>query len=106
MHSLVGWAIRAFYARLRRAMGAGTKFPDGKDSHAPCPRCHNSQLRKNAWARRATGLVMDEGRATAFAHPTILHERALAKRNQSATIARPEMEQWRPCSSASMRRSR
>ena len=31
----VGWAIRAFYARLRRAMGAGTIFPYGNDSRAP-----------------------------------------------------------------------
>src|SRR5882724_5518949 len=26
----VGWAIRAFYARLRRAMGAGTAFQRGR----------------------------------------------------------------------------
>ena|SRR5215510_8932833 len=40
----------------RVGKGAGTKFPDGKDSRAPCPRCHNSQLRRNAWARRTRDL--------------------------------------------------
>jgi len=35
-------------------------FPDGKDSRAPCPRCHNSQLRKNARARRTTGFDIME----------------------------------------------
>src|SRR5262245_57469277 len=66
MHSLVGWAK----ALARR-------FPDSKDSRAPCPRCHNSQLRKNAWARRTRDFAKRKGSARAFAHPTILF---LAKR--------------------------
>src|SRR5215475_2645652 len=55
----------------RVGKGAGTKFPDGKDSRAPCPRCHNSQLRKTAWARRTIGSPLWPCGANAFAHPTI-----------------------------------
>src|SRR5215475_12824600 len=84
MHDPVGWAIRAFYARLRRAMGAGTIFPDGENSRAPCPRCHNSQLRKNAWARRTRGFDRWKCGANAFATLRFLRLMVLAKRNQCA----------------------
>src|SRR5262245_39252521 len=37
-HGTVGWA-----------KALARPFPDSKDSRAPCPRCHDSQLRKTAW---------------------------------------------------------
>ena len=64
--ALVGWA-----------KALARHFPDGKDSRAPCPRCHDSQLYKNAWARRTMDFVAWESRATAFAHPTIRSEPSL-----------------------------
>ena len=61
MHSLVGWAKAV--ARPSTRM---------RDSRAPCPRCHNSQLRKTAWARRTRDFGLRHRTANAFAHPTRL----------------------------------
>src|SRR6059058_2445138 len=58
-HRLVGWA--------KALAGSSTKI---RDSRAPCPRCHNSQLRKNAWARRTRDFGLRHSTASAFAHPT------------------------------------
>jgi hypothetical protein len=52
-------------------MGAGTAFNTNERPHAPCPRRHNSQLRRIAWARRTTDFGLRHRTANAFAHPTI-----------------------------------
>src|SRR5215510_2372252 len=78
MHGIVGWAK----ALARRS----TQM---KESRAPCPRRHNSQLRKNAWARRTRDFGPRHRTANAFAHPTnyelnSVPRALLAKRNQTA----------------------
>src|SRR5262249_34463829 len=60
MHGIVGWAKAL--ARPSTRM---------RDSRAPCPRRHNSQLRKTAWARRTRDFGLRHRTADAFAHPTI-----------------------------------
>jgi hypothetical protein len=66
MHSMRG--ERARHRRVGK--GAGTALLHDEASRAPCPRCHDSQLRKNAWARRTTGSPLWTRAASAFAHPT------------------------------------
>jgi hypothetical protein len=51
MHSMRG--ERARHRRVGK--GAGTALLHDEASRAPCPRRHDSRLRKNAWARRSTG---------------------------------------------------
>src|SRR5262245_47611704 len=44
----------------RVGKGVGTASLHDEASRAPCPRRHNSQLRKNAWARRTPGFPCRE----------------------------------------------
>src|SRR5262245_310543 len=62
--------LRRLHARMVAgavgwAKALARHFPDSKDSRAPCPRCHNSQLRKTAWARRTIDTVVSKGTANA-----------------------------------------